>query len=465
MVTHKFKFGTVETGYLLVASARYSETTTTVSKMNFVLQSSLTTFLLGDIVEFYDSTTTLKFKGEITRAEVASSVWTIEVKDLGNILTNTRFTTVYRNKSPEFIIEDIITNYTTLTYSSTISTGEILPKQTFRDDILLDGITKMMETFNGTFSVSKTGIFTLIQKQNSINTNQINSTNGDILQGKWKNDANKKYTKIIVEGANIDQQNEETFIGSQSQVTLAKPPKNIKVTNSSGTVLTQTTSSISGDYTVDIQAMTIDFSPNQTDPKVEYTYQSQVRVEIGTGKTLKLQKSYLEDKDEALNLALSALQLYQDGIQTSKWLKNDGTDFEDYIVGETIIVTDNTNNVSGDYEITRVDYEYPNRLYLTVGEDEEGIFDWQKEAQQRIQELEQKEQASDFVTNFIYTVDNLNIALSTDIITYQKKAIDNGFVLDSSVLDGTDILDGSDDQSWIPIEGSKFPMSFPWGFS
>ena len=45
MALHKFKFGTTESGYLIVASAKYKETSTTVSKMDFMVQSLVTTFV------------------------------------------------------------------------------------------------------------------------------------------------------------------------------------------------------------------------------------------------------------------------------------------------------------------------------------------------------------------------------------------------------------------------------------
>jgi len=416
MVLHKFKFGTVESGFLLVNTAKYNETTETVSKMDFLLQSTLTTFALDDDIEFYDSTTTLKFKGKITKIDENLTIFNIEVKDLGNELTNTRFTEVYRNQSPEAIIEDIITNKTSLTFSSTVSTGLTIPKRAFRDELEIDAIKEMMESFNGTFSVDKTGVFTLIRKQDTINVNQINTNSGDVLQKTWKNDSNKKYTKIIVQGATIDQRTiDDTNSGSFSQVTLAQPPKNIQVTNSVGTILTQTTSNINGDYDVDIQAKTIDFSPNQTDPVIDYTFESQIKVEIGSGSTLILVKSYIESENEALDLALSALDLYKDGIQTSQWLKTDGTDLEDYMVGESIPVTDSNNNILGDFQISEVKFEYPDKLFLTVGEDEDGIFNWQKETQQRIKELEQKDQSSEFITLFDFLTNLVNVEVTSTI--------------------------------------------------
>ena len=428
MTLHKLKYGTTETGYLIVSSAKFKETSSTVSKMDFLLQSELTTFVLDDDVEFYNQTTTLKFKGKISKVSEANTIFTIEVKDLGNELTNERFSEVYRTLSPEAIIEDIITTQTNLTFSSTVSTGTTITKQ----------------VFNGTFSISKTGVFSLVKKQGTTNVNSINTNNSDILQGKWVTDANKKFTKVIVDGANINQQTVDTSnTGSFSIITLNQSPKDLKITNSAGTVLKQTTSNIVGDYEVDIQAKTVSFSPNQTDPVADYTYESQVKVEIGSGSTLHLKKSYIETTNEALDLALSALTLFQDGIQTSKWLKSGSLDFEDYKVGDNVSVSDGVNNISDDYQISEIVYEYPDRLYLSIGEDEDSLFNWQKETQQRIQELEQKDQNSEFITVFDFIRNKVQVQVSAkfaggEIRTYPTDTFyldENGSAVRNQMLD------------------------------
>lgn len=439
MALHKFKYGTTETGYIIVSSARYKKINTSISQMDFVLQSTLTTFLLDDDVEFYNSTTTLKFKGKITKVIEDNTLFSIEVKDLGNELITERFSEVYRSQSPEAIIENIITTKSDLTYSSTVSTGLTLGKHVFRDDLQIDGISKMMELFKGAYSINKSGLFTLIKKSNVLNSNGIIS-GVDMLQGGWKDDANKKYTKIIVEGGNIQQRTTETLSGTGTVFNTTFIPKDLEISG-----LTQTTENIDGDYTVDEQNLEITFNGSQTNPVVSYTYESQVRVEIGEGRTLKLQKSYLESTSEALSLALSALQLYQDGIQTSKWLKTDGTDFEDYNIGENISVLDTNNNKSSNYEITSIEYVYPSKLYLTVGESEDGIFDWQKESQQRIQELEQKDQNSEFVTKFNYNNNKILIRVTSNLTKLQTVAKSDAWILDdvvNSQIDKTFKLDG-----------------------
>lgn len=486
MAVRNLKYGPLNVAsYEPVSSAKIKESKNTVDTLTVGVNSS-TPFVLGDTINFYNEDEVLKFVGTITKIDQQVTFYTLEIQSLANILTTQVFSNVYRNQSPEAIIEDIIANQTTLTFSSTISTGVTLTKQVFRDTKLIDAITKMTESFNGTFTVSKAGVFTLTRRFANASSVSLNNAT-DVLQGKWKTDANKKYTKIIVEGANIDQRTTETFSGSFTQVTLSAIPKDIQITNGGGTVLTQTTTNINGDYSVDAQNKTVDFDSSQSNPTVDYTYDSQVRVEIGTGNTLKLQKSYIEDTNTALQLALSALNLYQDGVQTGKWLKTDGSDHEDVSIGESVLVTDSVNNVSGTFELQGIVFEYPNRLILTVGEEEDSLFDWQKENQQRVEELEQKDQNSEFVTKFDYNNNELNVSVGSAVITFQKRGLSNQIILDSpprNTVDSIYALDGQpplvfdggttfDEDyffdgvaaEWETLQPSKIPLRLPFSLN
>lgn len=439
MVLHRFKFGTAETGRLIVASAKFSKKRDTISKMDIVLQSTLTTFNLDDEAEFFDQSSTLKFKGTITKIKEENTLFTLELKDLGYELTTERFSDAFRNQRPEQIIQSIVETYTDLTFSTSLNTGFTIPKQIFRDDLLIDGIIKMMELFNGAYTIDKAGVFTLMRKFETANSNSIVSGQ-DVLQGGWNIDSNKKFTKIIVEGGNINQRTTETISGTGTVFNTTFIPKDIQI----GT-LTQTTDNINGDYEVDEQNKQITFNNSITNPMVSYTYESQVRVEMGQGKTLKLQKSYIETTNDALKLALTSLNLYQNGISNANWLKSDNTDFENYNTGESITVIDSVNDMSGTYEIAEVTYTYPNRLVLKVGEDEDQIFDWQKETQQRIQELEQKDQNGEFVTRFNYNNNIINIRVTSAITSLQTVGKGDAWILNDPVnsqIDSTFRLDG-----------------------
>lgn len=441
-MARNLKFGPLNPSFEPVNTAKITKETDKIDTLKVNIYSK-TEFTLDETINFYDRNENLKFVGSVSKIENNLNFNTLEIKGLALELTTEIFSNVYRNSSPEAIIEDIITTQTDLTFNSTLSTGILIDKIVFRDEKLIDAIQKLMQLFKGRFSVSKTGVFTLTRNFDVKSSIRINS-NDDVLSNKWKYDANKKYSKIVVQGANIDQRTvDDTNIGSFTQITLDAAPKDIKITNSAGTVLTQTTSTIDGDYEVDVQAQTIDFEVSQTDPIVEYTYESQIKVEIGSGRTLKLQKTYIESQNEALNLALSALDLYEDGVQTSKWLKTDGSDHEDVNVGEKINVFDNQNNINTDFEVQKIEFEYPNKLFITVGEDEDSIFDWQKESQQRIRELEQKDQNSDFVTLFDFIRNRLNVSVETEIVALKERTYfaDTFYLLEDPFASRNQMLD------------------------
>ena len=409
MASFNFKYGSINASFKNVLSAKFTKNKNAISKMEFQIYST-DTFVIDDTINFYNQDETLKFSGLISKAEINLGIWNLEVQDLGVVLTTQRFSDVLRNQSPEAMIQYIIETYTTLTFVSSVSTGLTISKQVFRDSLIIDAIDKLLELFNGTFNIDKNGNFNLIR--NSSSTSSLSISNGiDSLQGKWKTDANKKYTKIIVEGSVITQRQTETVTGTGTEFILSAIPKDIQIVG-----FVQTTETITGDYEVDAQDKKITFNSSQTNPVVNYSYDSLVKVELGEGRTLKLQKTYLETPEQALELTLSALALYQDGVQSSTWLKSGTADFEDVTVGQNINVVDTNNNISGTFEVQKVTYEYPNKLFISVGEDEDSLFEWQKEAQQRIEELEQKDQNSEFITKFTYNINKLNIRLTSRVL-------------------------------------------------
>jgi hypothetical protein len=163
---------------------------------------------------------------------------------------------------------------------------------------------------------------------------------------------------------------------------------------------------------------------------VSYTYKSQVRVELGTGKTVLLEKKYIESKLEARKLAIEYKNRFEDGSQAAKWTKV-SSDIDSFVVGDMIYVLDVKNNKTGYYLISGVTLELPKKMTLEIGEGEEDLFDWQKETIERIKQLEKNNTNSDFIT--LYDFLNTNVQISVSVaITKLQAVLDTGVVLFAS---------------------------------
>lgn len=379
---------------------------------------------IGDEIKFFDLDNNYKFGGFVQKPNDSTGVQFLQVSDYSVLLSQISVNQVF-NAGDTYVdvIEFLIDNFTDFTFVNnlTITTPTLAKNLVRRDVWILDIITELMQVFNGNFTVDKDKFFTLSQLQDTLNTSSL--INGvDALVGKWQTDNNMKAEKVIVKGALIDQRTTQTIIGTGTEFFTARIPKNVEIIG-----FTQTTEDIDGDYTVEATDRKITFNSSQTDPVVDYSYESQIRIELGEGKTVTLERKYIDTKSEARKLAREYQARFIDGAQSSKWLKSSSA-IDDFNVGERMPVTDEINNKTDSYVIQEVMLEYPNKLFITVGEDDQDLFDWQKEAIDRIKQLEQKDNNSDFISVDEFIINNVKITVSTEF-TELKSIIDDGTIL------------------------------------
>lgn len=478
MTLYSYRLGsTVTAGQIVTSTAKIEKKESTRANSLKLRAVKNAVLELGDEIKFYDLNNNYIFGGEVQKIIDQPGIQDLEISDYAIVLSQTKVSEVYRSATPEAIIEDIIDTYTDFTFNSTITTGISIDKIVFKDEYLIDIINKLLELFNGTFEVDKNKVFDLFVKLDTVSSKSLDF-DVDVLQGGWVTDNLPRAEKVIVVGAPIDQRTTETLTGTGTEFFTTYTPDNVEISG-----LKQTTTTIDGDFEVDKQAKKITFDSSQSNPVVNYTYPSQVRVELGEGKTVVLEKKYIETTTEALNLAREYKTRFEDGAQNSKWLKAD-TDIDSYIIGNRINVTDETNNKTGSYIVKSVVFTLPSQMVVTVGETDVDLFDWQKETIDRIKQLEAKDQNEDFITKYDFVNNDLNITLKTDVITFQVKDTGNGFILDDDtrgLLDGDTVLDGLqslifDDpltgfdqgfgfdvsQAWETVSESKFPLSLPF---
>jgi len=406
MTTYKFKYGGTPdvTKNKIFSDARIEKYDNSKSNICKFSCATVLGMVIGDEAEIYNSDDTLKFKGVIQKiVDQVGTIQFVEVNGYSIALTQTKLNEVYRATTVEAIIEDIIDNNTDFTFSSSITTGITISKIVFKDDTLIDAINKLCGLFNGIWNVSNSEVFSLAIKNDTFSSKTLNFDNDLLVDGKWDTDNLPRAEKVVVLGKNINQRVTETLSGTGTVFNTTRIPEDIEIDG-----LTQTTASITGDYTVDKENKEITFNSSQTDPEVNYSYQSRIRVELGSGKTVVLDKPYIETVTEGIDLATSYFNRFSDGLQKSKWIKVD-SDISAYTVGNKIPVTDTKNNRTGDYLINKVVFKFPKTIEIEIGESEDDLFNWQKETLLRVKELEKKDINDDFITNFELIEDNINI--------------------------------------------------------
>lgn len=428
MTLREFRFGSVlGAGQILSWGARIEKKDPREPNILKFAALRSDSYVLNDEVKYYDQANAQVFGGYIQKITEDTGVQGFEVADYSVELAQRRFSAVYAAGTLlEDVLQDVIDTYSTLTYTGMLSTSITLSKPlVFRDEWVMDAVIKILELFNGSYSVNFSKEFTPSIKA-SVVSSQSFEYGVDQLAEQWSTDIIPKAEKVIVLGAIIDQRTTETLSGTAQTIFYTTfKPENIEIDG-----FTQTTENIDGDYVVDIENKKITFDSAQTNPVVSYTYKSQVRVELGTGKTIVLEKKYITSKVEARKLAQAYKTRFEDGAQTSKWLKV-STDIDAFNVGDSIYITDDSNNKTGYYDIREVTFEMPNRITVSVGEDEDSLFDFNKETIERIKQLEKSSTNSEYITNYGFLNSTITITITTEIVELYSVS-DTGTVLFAS---------------------------------
>lgn len=426
------------------------------NQLNLIVEKG-NNIVIGDEVKFYDLDNNYTFGGLVQKPKDSTGIQTLQISDYSIVLSQLSVSEVFESQNYAEIIQYLIETYTDFTFVNNLTfTPPTATKLIRRDAWIIDIIAELLGAFNGSYTVDKNKVFTLFQVQDTLNPNSL--VNGiDILDRHWETDNNLKAEKVIVKGAVIDQRTTETITGTGTEFFTSRIPENVEIVG-----FTQTTETITGDYTVDKTNKKITFNSSQTNPVITYTYQSQIRIELGEGKTVTLEKKYIESKSEARSLAREYQATFIDGAQSARWLKS-SSNIDDYNVGESIGVTDNINGFSGSYKIKELRLDYPNKLFITIGEEPEDLFDWQKEAIDRIKQLEQKENNSDFITIDEYIISGLKIKITREF-TELKSIINDGTILwasETSLTTDADLIsdDGPDENFALAYDDSAIPPS------
>lgn len=378
----------------------------------------------GDEIKLYDKNNNYLSGGILKSIKDTNYFKTLVVRDYSTELIETLVNNVYRNMSPEAIIEDIIDNETSLTFNSTVSSGIIIPKIVFNQEYAKDVIMKLLEYFKGSFRTDKNKNFYLEIKQQTTSTQAL--VNGvDINTSGWKVNTDRQVNKVIVIGALVFSNTTDQLSGTGTEFFLTYKPRDLRITVAGVEKIQTVEGQIAGDYTVDVEAKKITFNSSVTDPFAVYSYQTQIVVEVGDGlPQKKISRNYIETSNEAERIGEEYLAAFSDGVLVSTW-KPLNQNFEDFVPNNSLRVIDNLSlpNIDNFFVINKVVSNYPGFLEIEVGEREPDIFDWQKETQERIKELEKRDQNSDFVRKSVFIQQGLKITQNIIFDQYQQRQI------------------------------------------
>lgn len=433
------KFDSVE--YELHGFEHKKENTTTIDTTELSLaRDHDSIFDIGDDVSIgYHNESDVfvaEFNGDITGKQVNEElVMTVESYD-GRVYRTEYITSIYEDKTIEFIVEDLITTYTDLTYASSNVTGVTLERFVINTETVGDVLTRILKDLNWqtrtdndeNFYFEPSGdIASSVVLQNGLNA---------FLQGEWKKSPNRLTNSCTVIGDKATFNSNESFTASASQtdfIVVYKIIGNVRVTVDGTEQLGgQPGGTGTFDYSVDKEQKTIIFESGLTGGEavvIAYEYELPIKIRATNDESIALYGTFprkitdntLKTTSDARKLAKTIVSLYgspvTSGSLTVSWDEN-------IDVGQTVQIIDSFNNIDQSFVVVDMVKNYPSGdRVISVGIEEFMSLDMNKDVNDRIKRLETKQDNTDIVQGYKAIKENINAVVKQGRIRVRKRSI------------------------------------------
>jgi len=445
-----------------------TKTDDTIVDQFFIAYGANSNVSIGSVIDFKDNAaTTTFFSGKIQDIKTPN-VWESKGYTNGFELINTPIQQVYTDKTPEYIVQDIIDNYTqNLTYASSTPSGYTINGDYIADGYLVDIIRDMIILLNWKLRIdSNDNVY--FEPPAEIN-NGVTLTNGDNFSLTYFEDDQKEMinsVKIKAGFRNVFTTG-ETLSGSGTTWTFANKPTATARIVVSGSEVDPSTYKI----TSDTKTIVFDSTPGAT-PSADYsydepivvTYQDDASANLYGEKFKKVEAGYITSFEDARRYAKNIVekqglpQIKAKGFQTFLNFDID--------VNETVTVVDNVRNRTEQLVISKIEYDaVQGTTSYELGTRDYQFYDWQSGIQERIKNLERIASNESTVTFARSTKDYANITLTRQLKVYTSSPNDS-FILGHPTLSRlrsglnfeADCSDSGNHGTWSGsnIDGSQF---------
>jgi len=433
--------GTTELTYSEATMVKSNDYVVNSGKMTFRKDTNVTN---GTTIDWkkVDGSTTI-FSPRVENVEEGVT-WTANLFTNGYELMNLPIEQVYENKTPEYIVQDVIDNYTqNLTYASASTSGVTITKYIAKG-YLIDVVKDMMDALQWQLRIDENDNV-YFEPKGETNNGKIFINGSNINITKWSSDPTNMINRLKVKGSLVSikvVQDTGTGDASTTEFTLShKPVGNVKVTVDS---VEQVPTPTGGVYSVDAEQKKIVFETapgNLLDLTFDYSYhipvvvddQNDVSINKYQEKFKELSVPFLDNFPDARRYAQSVLDVYSNPLIKAAGY-HPQLDF-DREVGETVLIKDPIRGKADvSLVISKITYNAgTNQTIYEFGSRTIIFGDWQREVQDRIKKLESLTKDEDEVAFTRLYKHSLKVNLSIDYTWRQASPVDS-FVLGHNTL-------------------------------
>jgi hypothetical protein len=335
---------------------------------------------------------TIKFGGYVTKIDDKTHKKDIIAQSYGKVLGETEIRgETYDNKSPEYIVNDLITNNTNFTYVQRGDASNLILTKYTADGKLIDIIRNFASLTNKMFYT--TGNFEFVFEPIEFTITEVSLVNGTdcrILES--GHDDTLLVNDLTVLGENLRYQTEETQnLSSATTMTLAFGATSIKIEHGGSELLPEV------DYSLDSSGKSVTFSTAKSgSTKATYEYEkplyfrgkreSSITTHGVHAKRLNL--PWISNREDGIRFVQSYLNRYKDVDQKIKVEFGEHENFlnENDLVFVTSQVLDITDQ---SYVIKSIEWKYPQMsTTLNIGEYYFDYFEYDKQIVEKLHNVE-----------------------------------------------------------------------------
>lgn len=323
-------------------------------------------------------------------------LWMLECLSNGWELHNVRVEATWTNKSPEYIVKDIVDNYTeNLTFASSVASEITLDNYEGKGQYAIDIITDMMDVLQWQLRVNESDdVF--FEPGGYINNGVtlLNGSNFSVTN--WQSKAQDLVNHVKIIGGFISKLYTETASTTGTVFTLAhKPTGNVQCFVAGVLIEPDVDNTL---YVVDADNQTITFSSSRVNPTFTYEINQPVIIEDQDESSIskfqmevfkEISAPFLTTFADARKYARAFLSIYSDELNFVEG-SVPGINY-DLDVGELVLVKDDVRGELEELVINKIIYKLDNGITkLSLGPKNLDFWDWQRAVESRVKKLERR---------------------------------------------------------------------------
>lgn len=361
------------------------------------------------------------FNGDIVSKE-SNQELSLKMESYGGRIYRTEFITeVHENETIEDIIESLITNYTTLTYASTGTTGITLERFVINDETVGEVLTRIMNNLDWQIRTDNDKNFYFESKGENPASVSLNVGTTAFMNKNWMRNPNRLTNSCTVIGDRAKFNTNQTFNASASQTTFTltyKVTGNVRVTVDGTEKVGGETGSVGTfDYSVDKEQKLIIFESGLTGGEVVivyYEYELPIKITARNEESIdsygtfprKVTDNTIKTTSDARKLAKKIVGVYGSPVSSGELIVSWDENID---VGETVTVTDTFNSIDQEFVVVKLTKDYPSGTKtISVGIEEVKLLDLNKNLNERVKRLETKQDNSDVVQKYLSFIEEIN---------------------------------------------------------